>query len=539
MMTERKREFVIFFMVLACVVLVALDGSQFFARVDLTEDHVFTISPETRALLKSIPQEIHVNYYISNDLRQLSPVPGQIIDMLHEYAADSHGRIRLSIVDPQIGVAAEAVRRFGILPQQMKVIKQNEQRVEAVYSGLEFEYLDRSIVIPFVFNPQTLEYSLTLTIRRIMRNSPAIVGIIVGDQSQTLQGDYSMLAAQLSLSFGVRDIKAGAEIPSETSVLVVLGGTDLSAKQILPIDQFIMNGGHVLFAVKALKVDTKQRLTATPVETSPLLEMLAEYGIDVGRAIVLDSSSRDYRLPQNNFGKVQWMDLGKYPEWISVLPQNVSLDNPVTRRFSGLDLLWPSPLRLEPRSGVTAEVLVKSTKQAWLMMPPFETDPFKVGNMTGVSNSSLGQYALAYALSGHFESYFSKVKAASLSAGKDSNLRILSPDVRMIIVGDVDFASDLMQFSDSSYNALFMENAVEWLSADSDLLSIKTRNYQDTRLSRIQDVSLRSRLIVVAETANIALIPLIVLGFGVFRRLSRRERVMSARAKRRVQNGGE
>lgn len=540
----KKQEIIIGLLVLGCVILLALNSTQFFARIDMTEDKVFTFSPVTLDLVRSLPQQLHISYYISNKLRQVSPVPGQIIDILQEYSAVSRGRIKVSIVDPLRGQAAEAVRRFGIYPQQMKIIKQNEQQFVEVFSGLVFEYLDRTVAIPFVFNPQTLEYSLTLTIRRIVRNTPTIVSVIVGNPSKSFQQDFSMLSAQLSMSFELRDIVPGAAIPPETSVLVVLGGEDLPAKDLLPIDQFIMGGGHTLFAVKALKIDTKVNLDAVPVESSALLSMLAQYGIDVGKAMVLDPSCRHYRLPQNNFGQLQWMDLGKYPEWVSVLPENVSLTNPITRRFSGLDLLWPSPLRFNGRSSVKAEVIAKSTKDAWLMKPPFQTDPFYVSTMTGTSDSSRGQYALAYALTGRFSSYFAGsnpvasqgiTKATNnsgaskaegdLGASSKGELLSNSPESRMIVVGDVDFASDLMQFSDSAYNTLFIENAVEWLSADADLLSMKTRNYHDPRLSRIQDPSLRNALIVLAESVNIVLMPLLVLVFGIVRAYSRREKM--------------
>lgn len=534
-MVQRTRQIVIYLLVLGCLILVTLDSTQFFVRLDLTEDKIFTISKVTRELFKEIPQQVHINYYISSQLRQSTPVPGQIIDMLQEYAADSRGKITVTIVDPRSGRAAEAVHRFGIIPQQMKIIKQNEQTVTEVYSGLEIEYLDRSIAIPFVFNPETLEYSLTLTIRRILRNAPAIVGIIIGNPLKSLQNNYSIVSEQLSRSFKVRVFRAGTVIPPETSVLVVLGGTQLTKEELLPIDQFVMSGGHVLFAVKALRVDTSERLVATAVHSSPLLDMLAEYGVDVGSAMVLDRSDRDYRIPQNILGKLRWMSLGKYPEWVSILPEDVSPNNPITQRFPGLDLLWPSPLHFTGRSGVKAEILVESTKNSWLMKPPYQTNPFKIVGRTGSSEPSKGQYALAYTLTGRFRSFFASDRQVLSSGNGGPYGRILteSPKTRMIVIGDNDFASDLMQFSGSSYNALFMENAVEWLSADADLLSIKTRNFHDPRLNRIQNPVRRHNLIIIAEAVNVVLIPLVVLAIALLRAYFRRERFMLARAERR------
>ncbi len=530
-MNEARREIAILVLAVIVVILIAMDTTQFFFRVDMTEDKIFTISPVSRTLFRQIPQEVHITYYVSDRLKSLSPVPGHIVDLLEEYAAYSHGRIKVTVVDPSRGQAADAVQRLGIVPQQMQVIQQNEQSVAEVYSGMVIEYLNRTIAIPFVFNPETLEYSLTLTIRRILRNSPATVGILVGDPTKRLDKDYSMLDEQLGLSFTVREFRPGETIPLEVPVLVVLGGTGLTARQLVPVDQFIMSGGHVLFAVKGLRVETTRRLNAVVVGSSPLLAMLESYGVKVGREMVLDRSARDYRLPQFVFGSIKWMVLGKYPEWVSILPQDVSASNPITARFPGLDLLWPSDLRFMGSRGVTAELLVESTKDAWLMKPPFTTDPFDIVGLDGSSYPTKGQYALAYALSGRFHSWFAggRVPGSGAEAPYE-RLLTESPATRMIVIGDYDFASNLMQFSDSAYNALFLENAVEWLSSDSDLLAIKTRNFHDLRLTHIQDPATRQRLIFLVEALNVALIPLLLLAGGAARWYFRRERMMIARA---------
>ena len=64
----------------------------------------------------------------------------------------------------------------------------------------------------------------------------------------------------------------------------------------------------------------------------------------------------------------------------------------------------------------------------------------------------------------------------------------------MVVIGDDDFLTDLMQFSDSLPNVFFVENAVLWLSGNADLLSIKTRAGTEGKLDRIQDPVLRSAL---------------------------------------------
>lgn len=522
-MDERRRQHILLALVLGALVLLALDSSRFFIRADLTRDGAFSIAKVSRELFRELSQPVHITYFVSDRLRSLTPVPNRIIDLLAEYATSSHGMIRVTVQDPVRSSAVEAARRFGIAPQQIEVVERNERRLSEVYSGLLIEYLDRTLAVPFVFNPDTLEYSLTLSIRRIVRNSEGLVGVLVGDPSKSLQRDFTMLTGQLGLSFRVKEIAVGEAVPSAIRVLVVIDGTGLTAGQVDPIARFVARGGHVLFALKGLRVATDRDLSAAPVGASPLLDLLAAYGVEVGREMVLDQSSRDYRLPQVVFGTLTWQVIGRYPEWVAILPQDVAPSNPVTRRFPGLDLLWPTSLKIRPVAGVTAEPLMTSSPSAWLMPPPYLTNPFKVIGMEPAP-ATKGSYLLAAALSGRFLA----------GVGEDPPAAAAS---RIIVVADSDFASDLARFSDSPYNSLFLENAVEWLSSDSDLLSIKTRTFHEYRLNRIQTPAARGRAILVAEVVNLALVPLLVVALGLLRRFLRREPLLVKQAARRTQRG--
>jgi ABC-type uncharacterized transport system involved in gliding motility auxiliary subunit len=126
---------------------------------------------------------------------------------------------------------------------------------------------------------------------------------------------------------------------------------------------------------------------------------------------------------------------------------------------------------------------------------------------------------LAVALSGAFPGRF----AAGGAGGAAATAPGPGQSTRAVVVGDEDFASDLMQFSDSLHNVLFLENAVLWLTGNEDLLSIKARAPEAGRLDRIADPLLRRRLMFAAELANVAVIPFLVALFAVARLARRRK----------------
>lgn len=506
-MNRRARELLITALVLLCLVLLLADGARWFFRLDLTRSRAYSISPVSREILRGIPEQVHVTYFLSDTLRSLSPSPGRVIDLLREYEAESHGKLVVTVLDPDRTGQGENARRFGILPQQIQVIQQNEQRTVDVYSGISVDYLDRYTSLPAVFSPDALEYSLSFAVRKVVAGRRLVVGVVIGEPGRTLADSYDTLRTGLSRDYSLHEYLPGDPIPPEVDALLVLGGTQWSEQQLRPIDSYVAGGGKVLFAVKGVRVQTEHLLRAEPVGSSMLLDMLGSYGAGVGRDLVLDTAARDYRLPQQKpNGQVGWETIGHYPPWVSIQGPDASTRSPITARFTGLDLLWPVALTPLPTQGVQAEPLVKTSAAAWLEKPPFVIDPFKV-DQQGLHP---GQFVLGMTLTGSFRSWFAQGKR--------------SPASRMLVVGDDDFVTDLMQFSDSLANVLFVENAVLWLSGNDDLLSIKTRAGTEGRLDRIQDPAARSKLILAAEAVNVVLIPLAVLLAGLLARLRRREK---------------
>jgi ABC-type uncharacterized transport system involved in gliding motility auxiliary subunit len=137
-----------------------------------------------------------------------------------------------------------------------------------------------------------------------------------------------------------------------------------------------------------------------------------------------------------------------------------------------------------------------------------------------------GSYPLIISLRGGLSSYF-KGKSIPTREGEKRNWTSIvesTKDSRIIVVGDTDFASDLLQFTEANYNLDFLSNAVQWLGNSEDLLTIKTRTARDTRLNKIQDPARRVRSALTTELVNVVLIPLAVIGFGIGRLVYRRKK---------------
>jgi gliding-associated putative ABC transporter substrate-binding component GldG len=527
-MQKKRAEWIVFFLVLAVAVFLGLNTNRYFTRIDLTAGRQFTISKVSRELFREIPDQVYITYYVSEKLRRLYAFPAQVEDLLHEYAAYSRGRIKVSGADPAAGGQAGAVEELGVFPQQIEVIEQNERSVARVYTGIVIQYLDRHKSIPVVGRTDTLEYDLTSRIREVVQNRERILGVLVGNPNLDLSSNFEGLMARLSSDFSVRPLEKGQDIPDEISALFVAGGESLDRFDLFPVDQFIMKGGKAFFAVEGVHVDFQRNLAATPIENAPVLDMLEHYGIKVRRELVLDKYSKNFRQPRMVLGQVMWEIMAKYPHWITIADQFVSRDNPITARFAGLDLYWASPLELVERQGIKGEMIVQTTPDAWTMKEPFETFPDQGAGLAYSKPQDSGQQGVAAALSGTFSTFFSEIPTRQGEERGWKEIRKTSPETRILVVGDADFPTDLFQYTDASYNLDFVGNSAEWLSNDEDLLGIKTRVARDLRLNRIREPEARAWAALFIQVVNVALIPLAVIAFGVLRFFFRRKKRIDA-----------
>ena len=136
----------------ASLVFLNLISRNWFERLDLTDNKMYTLSSSSRSVVKKIDDLMTMKVFFSNNL------PGQygnnrryLQDILEEYAAYSKGNIRFEFNTPEENedVQQEA-QRLGIQPVQLQVIENDKMEVKRVHMGLAILYQDEVEVIPVI-----------------------------------------------------------------------------------------------------------------------------------------------------------------------------------------------------------------------------------------------------------------------------------------------------------------------------------------------------------------------------------------------------
>ncbi|MFO1518356.1 MAG: Gldg family protein [bacterium] len=453
-------------------------------RWDLTQDRRYTLSSSTLKILGGLQDPVLVKLYLSRDLPPVvAPLKLQIEDVLREYQANSHGKIRVETIDPARDPEEEKkIIASGVPPLELSVIEKDEKQLKRIFLGMGLFYEDKSEAIPVIGDTKDLEYQITSALLKLTSKELKTVAVLLPDPTR-LEKDFGALKQLLEKSYRVLNLDAAKDetlSDKKISTLLVLAPENLSEGLRYEIDQFLMRGGHAVFLVNRAKVTPQ--LTVTPVSTN-VLELLEHYGVKINEDLVADRSNAPATFAS---GAVQYQM--PYPFWVKVTETGMSATDPVTARLNSVVLPWTSSLESTVKEGSKTQVrfLLKSSPSAWVQKPPFLVQP--QGGMIANLPESPGTYSLAAWVTGPLKSFYEgkeippvKKEGTESQPSAPQNPLTETTATVLLVVGDSRVAEDgfLKQFED---NLVFVMNGVDQMTLGDALLGIRAKVLTDRPL---------------------------------------------------------
>jgi ABC-2 type transport system permease protein len=501
--------------VIAIIALINLISLRFFARADLTEGRLFSISESTKQLVRDLDDIVNVKVYFSKQLPPyLTTLTREVGDVLDEYRAYAGGNLVIDFEDPAEDPETEQrVRSLGIPPVQLNIIEKDKAEVMNAYLGIAVLFEDRKEVIPVVQNALNLEYDLTSAILKVANTETKTVGFLAGHEEPDINASYEVVRRSLEKQYAIRQVETagGQAVPDEINTLVIAGSKGLSGWDRFAIDQFLMRGGRAFFLVDMIDIP-EGSLQGVKAETG-LDSLLAHYGVVVKPDLVVDRSCGSatfstgfirYTLP--------------YMLWPLVTRDGFDQTSPITNQLERLVLPWTSTIEIgdTTRAAPRAVVLARSSPQSWSEERQFDLNPQR----NFVPLSEVAPRNLAVLLGGSFTSYFKGREIPRPDSGLAWEGRRLdeSPDIQIMIVGNSRFIqSDFMgQYPE---NRTFFLNAVDWLTLGDSLIGIRSRMVTARPLKEIGEKAKAS-----VRFASTFGIPILLIVWGLIRRYARSAR---------------
>ena len=504
--------------VAAILVLLNIVSVRLFGRLDLTKNNLFTLSDASKNLVKGLDDRLTVKAYFTEDVpAPYNNIRRTVLDQLNEYKAYSKGNLQFEFIDPSGEKGEQEAQQQGIQPVQVQVIDNEQLQVKKAYMGVVLMFEDKKEVIPVLQNTSTLEYDLSSTIKRLTRTSQKKIAFLTGQGEPTmqeLQRSQQLLGKQYDVQ--TADVSKGEPVANDVAALVVMAPkNEFSEAAKYQIDQFIMRGGKVAFLLNKIDANLQQQMGRTT--ELKLEDMLEHYGLRINPDLVRDAQCSPINIVQQQ-GSFSFQSQVQFP-YIPVASE-MNKENSMVKNLQGIVMFFVSSIdttNLASR-GLKGEILVRSSKQSGRQTQVFYFDP-----MTQYTREMFNEQSipLAAVVSGQFKSFYAnKPVPYDTGAGvvaSPGNTLAQSPDTRIILVGDGDFAKD--QFLGGRDNLTFFANMIDYLADDAGLITIRSKDVSLPPLEQVSDGSKKAY-----KFGNMLVPPLLVMGFGLLRWRMRKAR---------------
>jgi ABC-type uncharacterized transport system involved in gliding motility auxiliary subunit len=464
------------------------------ARLDLTQNRLYTLAPGTERLVGSLREPINLYFYFSQQASVAVPplraYATRVRELLEEIAARSGGKIRLHVVDPQ-PYSDDEDRATELGLRSVPLGAGNEP----LWFGLAgTNSTDGRSVIEF-FQPdkeEFLEYDVARLIHELSSPARKVVGLL---STLPMSGGFDpasggmrppwIIASQLRELFEVKAIAADATaLPAGLDALMIVQPKGLSPALAYAIDQYVLGGGRVLLFVDP---DSQLESAAGPAaafagadKSSTFEPMLAAWGIGYNPHEAV--GDLEHALLVGNPGGGPPV---RHLAFAGLGADGLAKGDVITTSLGTLNFATPGYLAAKPIDGVRFEPLVSTGA---------ESAPIPVERLAlAATPDSLRQgfkatgqrYTIAARVSGLLPSAFPAGAPAGVTTTQPHLARATRP-ANLVVVADTDFLSDMLWVRSGSLygqryaepwanNGDFVLNALDNLTGSADLIGIRGR----------------------------------------------------------------
>ncbi|MBL9140422.1 MAG: Gldg family protein [Phycisphaerae bacterium] len=468
------------------------------ARLDLTQDQLYTLSPGARALLARLDEPVRLDYYwtkaTGGDAPQVRAHAQRVGEFLDELQRLSNGMLIVRTIDPVPFSEAEDEARAAGLPGLTVDGSGRTLTLGLVVRGPT----DRRAVLAYLSPEQEpfLEYEVLRAIAEVGRPDRPTVGIVAGmplngGMDPSMQGPPRgppAVIEQFRALFNVEMIEPTAlELPAHMTALMVVQPRKLSPELLRAIDAWAVAGRPlVVLADPYAETDSGPDARAMGAKRGGTSHdfgaLLASWGVEIVPDMVVGDRVHATRVQTRAPGGGT-RDLA-YPAWLTLTGDSFAKDDPIIGSLNQLNVMSAGAIRTLPGATTTLTPLVQTSLESQLIQTlklGFFGDPEQLIRDFKSDNE---RKVLAARITGPIMSAFAHQGAAADAAPTESTR---AGKANILLVADADLISDETWLIDDrsggvaggkrpiSDNGPFLVNAVELMAGDPALANVRGR----------------------------------------------------------------
>ena len=557
----KKQQLFSFLLVTAIVVVVNILSSYVFTRIDLTEDKRFTLSSNTKELMKQLDDVVFFKIYLEGDLPpDFKRLRNEVEDKLAEMRIYSNGNLGYEFIDAaaieneqQREALYKQLYQKGLMPTTLQLKENDASTQKIIFPGAIINSNNLEQAITFLQEQmgvgdaqmlnnsiRNLEYQITSTVKKITQKAPYQLCFLegqgelpnerVGDINKTLSESYVVQRKAINGLLGALD--------NYRVVIIAKPDTAFTEKDKFVLDQYIMKGGRVLWLIDQAHASmdslaSSDEAIATSVDLN-LNDMPFRYGARVNFNLLCDLQGVPIPIITGNVGNQPKFTMVPWMYFPMIFP---GANHAFVNNLNALKTEFISTIDTIAVQGVKKTFLLYSSPYSRELNLPsrFTLEAArKKPNMTLYDN---GRKAVAVLLEGNFTSTYKNRIPPAIANDSAIAFKETSKPTKMIVMSDGDIISNNVNKSngqiypcgyDRYNNRMFgnkslMLNMIDFLADDSNLIELRNKEVK----LRLLDKNLIAENEMPIKLINVGVPILLLLIFGIAKFAIRKRRYAS------------
>ncbi|GAB3505732.1 gliding motility-associated ABC transporter substrate-binding protein GldG [Spirosoma knui] len=509
-------------LILAAILAVNMLSAFVFFRLDLTEEKRYTLSEATQTLLSNLPDDVHVEVYLTGDLPPgFKRLETAVRETLDEFQANAGQTVTYRFTDPDAITKADEkaklidkLQQRGLLPTNLFANEGGKRIEKLIFPGAVVSYKGKEAAVQLLKGNKTaspqeqlnqsyegIEFQLASAIRKLTQTegNRRRIGLLYG-HTQVPPSRFADLLASVQENYDLFFIDMSKPGPIEGLDAVVVPKPDkpFSQDEIFKIDQFVVKGGRALFFVDGQRVDSvsNEGTYAQPLDLN-LDDLFFRWGIRLNRDVIKDFYCAPIPLNVGNLGdkpNIQLVPWRFYP----LINNFGTSGNPIVRNLDALLSRFVSTLDTVRAPGIQKTPVLLTSPYTKVLKAPALISYNEARQQPDPKTYNEGVKIVGCLLEGQFQSLFANrilpgdPRANGFRAeGEPSRILVCSDGD--LIVNDVDYKRNTPyplgfdRFTRTTFaNKDFALNAIDYLVDPNGVIAARARTVTLRPLDKIK-----------------------------------------------------
>lgn len=426
---------------LGIVAVVLYIGSFLRLRADLTSEQRYTLTPATRAMVEELPDIVYVKVYLTGDLpADLQRLSQATKDLLDEMRAFQPDKIQYSFIDPNASTDEKTrkeiydqLQQQGLTYSSIRLQQAGAFSERIIFPGALVTYREKTVPVQLLKTQlrapdadivnrslNNLEYEFASAFRQattlkkpriaFLEGQGELSGMQIADITNLLKEQYDVSTVRIDEKLDALSIRSEAmkyRVNNYDALIIAKPDSAFSSRDRYVIDQFIMNGGKVLWLIDAMNANldslrTNQVSMARPYGLD-LDDQLFAYGVRLNKDLLLDRNCAPIEIYTQPYGNQRKLE--RFPWYFEpvVLPTS---GHPIVSNLDPIHFRFVGSIDTIAADSIKKTILLSTSAYTRMLRNPVRVSLGVVEADMGFDRTTTPYLPVAVLLEGKFNSAF-------------------------------------------------------------------------------------------------------------------------------------